>query len=195
MGQLTSRFDRAVSYARVLHGSDVRKGTAIPYLSHVLQVSSIALELGGNETEAIAALLHDAAEDAGGEAVLSVIESEFGAEVALIVRENSDSITASKEDKAPWRERKEAYVSSVAHKSKSACLVSISDKIHNLRSLRSDERDHGPAHRSRFNASWEDSRWYYASLLEAFSARLIDFPSLQRGVDELRTAFGDVFGA
>lgn len=195
MDQLTSRFDRAVSYARVLHGSDVRKGTAIPYLSHVLQVAAITLELGGNETEAIAALLHDAAEDAGGEAVLSVIESEFGAEVAKIVRENSDSITASKEDKAPWRERKEAYVSSVSHKSKSACLVSLADKIHNLRSLRSDERDHGPAHRSRFNASWEDSRWYYASLLEAFSARLIDFPSLQRGVDELRTAFGDVFGS
>lgn len=195
MGQHTSRFDRAVSYARVLHGSDVRKGTTIPYLSHVLQVAAITLELGGNETEAVAALLHDAAEDAGGEAVLSVIESEFGAEVAMIVRENSDSITASKESKAPWRERKEAYVSSVSRKSKSACLVSLADKIHNLRSLRSDERDHGPAHRSRFNASWEDSRWYYASLLEAFSARLIDFPSLQRGVDELRTAFGDVFGS
>lgn len=183
--QLTPRFDRAVAFARIVHGGEVRKGTTIPYLSHLIQVAGIVLEFGGTETEAIAALLHDAAEDAGGEAMLCQIEADFGPEVASIVRENSDSITESKDDKAPWRERKEAYIAAIPHKSRSACLVSIADKIHNARSLLSDQHALGDAHWSRFNCTKAESLRYYRCLAEAFAKRTADFPVLARPVETL----------
>ena len=63
---LSSRFDGALAYARRLHAGQARKGTAIPYVAHLLAVTAIVLEHGGREDEAIAALLHDAVEDQGG---------------------------------------------------------------------------------------------------------------------------------
>jgi (p)ppGpp synthase/HD superfamily hydrolase len=66
---LTDRFDRALLYATHVHGGQVRKGTTIPYLAHLLAVAATVLEYGGSEDTAIAGLLHDAAEDQGGEAV------------------------------------------------------------------------------------------------------------------------------
>lgn len=114
---LTHRYTRAVQYAIHIHMADVRKGTSIPYVSHVLQVSGLVLEFGGTEDEAMGGILHDAAEDAGGEPSLAYIQAEFGPAVEQIVRENSDSITESKAVKAPWRERKEKYLADMEHKS------------------------------------------------------------------------------
>jgi len=185
---LTSKFDRALTFARIIHGSDVRKGTDIPYLSHLLQVAGIALEFGGSETEAIGALLHDAAEDGGGERTLDQILSEFGPEVAQIVRENSDSITPTKSEKAPWQERKVRYIEAISHKSRSACLVSIADKLHNVRSLMADQERFGDEHWGRFNATKVQSQWYYGSLVDAFAKRLGEFPELTPAVNELRVA-------
>lgn len=167
----SSRFVDAVDFAIHAHEGDVRKGTSIPYVSHLLQVAGLVLEFGGDEDEAIGGLLHDTAEDAGGEAMLTQIRSQFGEKVESIVRENSDSITDSKDAKAPWRERKEHYLAGIAKKSPSALLVSVCDKIHNARSLATDNRHLGPAHWDRFNATREDSLWYYRSLVEAFERR------------------------
>ena len=60
---LSLRFDAALVYASDLHRDHVRKGGTIPYVSHLLAVTAIVLEHGGDEDEAIAALLHDAVED------------------------------------------------------------------------------------------------------------------------------------
>lgn len=182
----SDRFCRAVEFAAVAHEGDVRKGTTIPYLSHLLQVAGLVWEYGGTEDEAIGGLLHDAAEDAGGESMLTRIQSEFGPEVESIVRQNSDSITETKGDKAPWKERKERYIAGIAHKSPSALLVSVCDKLHNARSLAQDSRTIGPGHWSRFNASREDSLWYYRSLVEAFADRVDDEPRLGPVVATLR---------
>lgn len=168
---LTERFVSALRFAVEVHEGDVRKGTEIPYVSHLLQVAGLVLEFGGNEDQAIGGLLHDAAEDAGGEAMLLRIRQEFGEIVESIVRENSDSITDSKAEKAPWRERKEKYIAGIASKSQSALLVSICDKIHNVRSLVSDSCLLGESHWERFNASKEDSLWYYHALSNEFGIR------------------------
>lgn len=183
---LTDRYTRALQYAIQIHMSDTRKGTQIPYLSHLLQVSGLVLEFGGTEDEAIGGLLHDAAEDAGGEPILAHIRAEFGESVEKIVRENSDSITESKTEKAPWRERKEHYLAGMAQKCSSALLVSACDKIHNVRALNHDSRTLGEAHWSRFNAPKPDLLWYYQSLAEEFEKRINDDPRLNSPVKLLR---------
>ena len=63
MTDLTERFSAALAYANTIHREQRRKGTDIPYAAHLLGVAAIALELGANEDQAIAAFLHDAVED------------------------------------------------------------------------------------------------------------------------------------
>ena len=157
----------------------------MPYLSHLLAVASLTLEFGGNEDEAIGALLHDAAEDQGGFETLRLIREEFGESVARIVEENSDTFETPK---PAWRIRKEGYIAAVSHKSESACLVSLSDKIHNANSLVQDQRELGDAHWNRFRASKEDSLWYLQSLADEFEKRSIVSSRLVRPVKRLQEA-------
>src|ERR1051325_12202408 len=129
---LTSRFEDALSFAARLHSGQLRKGTAIPYVSHLLAVASVALEHGADEDEAIAALLHDAVEDQGGAPTREEIRRRFGDRVVEIVDGCTDAETVPK---PPWRERKERYIAHVAEASPSVRLVSASDKLHNARSI------------------------------------------------------------
>lgn len=172
---LTERDADALQLAWRLHDGQVRKGTSIPYVSHLIAVSSIALEHGATENEAIAALLHDAVEDAGGLPTLDMIRTRFGAEVADIVDGCTD---AYEEPKPAWRPRKEAYLAHLATAAPSVRLVSNSDKLHNARSILSDLRVHGPALWGRFTAPKEGTLWYYRSLVQAFAShgrsRLVD---------------------
>jgi (p)ppGpp synthase/HD superfamily hydrolase len=186
---ITDRYVRALEFALRIHHKDVRKGTEIPYVSHLLQVSGLVLEHGGDEDEAIGGLLHDTAEDGEVEGlnrheaamhILSQITQEFGEKVAGIVAENSDGIDLSERKPDDWKQRKEAYVAAISHKSDSALLVSMCDKLHNLRSLLADSRHLGRDHWSRFNAGRDEALWYYSSLLSAFQKRLSDQPRLAR---------------
>jgi GTP pyrophosphokinase len=172
--QLTERFTKAVDYARTLHAHDVRKGTAIPYLSHVLGVAAIVLEHGGTEDHAIAALLHDLGEDHGGRERVDAIRGEFGDLVADIVEACSDDLPAAGEEKRPWRERKTQYIAHLASASPDAVLVSAADKLHNARALLADYRQIGEALWRRFNAPWgrTDTLWYYESLVAVITERL-----------------------
>ena len=130
--RLTSKFKRALAYASSIHGGKLRKKTRIPDIGHILGVTAIALEYGANETEAIAALLHDAVEDAGGRKRLSDIRRKFGPKIATIVKGCTDTL---QEPKPPWLERKEKYVAHVRQASVSTKLVSAADKLQNVRSL------------------------------------------------------------
>jgi hypothetical protein len=89
---LTDRFDRALLYATLVHGGQVRKGTSTPYVAHLLAVAATVLEYGGDEDLAIAALLHDSVEDQGGMARLEDVRNRFGERVARIVEACSDSL-------------------------------------------------------------------------------------------------------
>ncbi|MGB0748255.1 MAG: HD domain-containing protein [Magnetospiraceae bacterium] len=155
--RLSDRFDAALSYAAALHRTQLRKGTEIPYVSHLLAVTATVLEHGGTETEAIAALLHDAAEDQGGLAQLDHIRATFGDTVADIVAECSDTFETPK---PPWRERKEKDLAKVGQKSAAARLVSAADKLHNARAMLRDCEALGEDLWSRFKGGKEGTIWY-----------------------------------
>jgi (p)ppGpp synthase/HD superfamily hydrolase len=162
---LSPSFDQALQYAVLVHAGQLRKGTAIPYVAHLLGVAAIALEYGATEDEAIAALLHDAVEDAGGRGRLDDIRLRFGPAVADIVQGCTDADT---KPKPPWRQRKEAYIAHVATASASVRLVSAADKLHNARAILRDFRQHGHALWTRFNGGQEGTLWYYRALVNAF---------------------------
>ncbi len=166
---LTERFDDALAFASALHRHQRRKGTAVPYVSHLMAVSGLVIEHGGTEDQAIAALLHDAAEDQGGEPTLRLIRDRYGDAVARIVADCTDAWT---EPKPPWRRRKEDYIAALDGKPPSSLLVSLADKVHNARSIAADHAVLGDALWPRFTGGRDGTLWYYRALAEAF-ARLL----------------------
>jgi len=162
---LGSRFESAIAMAMRLHSTQVRKGNGSPYIGHLLAVTSLVVENGGTEDEAIAAILHDAVEDQGGHSALHEIRSEFGNKVANVVAECTDTFEAQK---SPWRKRKEDYIATIPSKSASARLVSIADTIHNAQSLLNDFSATGHELWERFNGGRNGTLWYYRTLAEAF---------------------------
>ena len=162
---LGDRFVEAVRYAAKAHAGQMRKGTSVPYLGHLLGVASIVLDAGGDEDEAIAALLHDAAEDAGGRDRLDEIRARFGDKVARIVEACTDSWETPKQ---PWIDRKRAYVEHAGHLQPDELRVSAADKVHNTYAILRDVRLHGDMVWERFNAPAADVLWYYEALVRAY---------------------------
>ena len=184
---LAERFSEALTYAAEVHATQKRKGTDTPYSSHLLAVCSLVLEDGGSEDEAVAALLHDAAEDAGGHKTLAVIEERFGAEVAKIVEGLSDTL---EDPKPPWRARKQAYLAHLQDASESELRVSLADKLHNARAILYDFRAHGDEVWSRFAGRKEGTVWYHGELARTFM-KLYPGPLADeylRTVEQLRKA-------
>ena len=165
----TSRFGEALAYANRIHATQVRKGADIPYVSHLLGVASLAIEMGADEDQAIAALLHDAVEDQGGLERLEDIRKTFGDRVAGMVADCTDSHEETKPD---WRPRKEAYLVSLANKPADSLLVSLADKTHNARAIVDDLIEHGDVVWDRFRGGKDGSLWYYRTLAAAFEALL-----------------------
>jgi (p)ppGpp synthase/HD superfamily hydrolase len=160
----TEKFEEALTYVARIHRDQTRKGTNIPYVTHLLAVAAIVGENGGTEDEVVAALLHDAPEDQGGEARLEDIRERFGDEVASIVAGNTDTF---EDPQPPWRERKEVYVARIGDEPESVRLVSAADKLHNARSVLADLRSVGDTLWQRFNGGKEGTLWYYRALVEA----------------------------
>jgi (p)ppGpp synthase/HD superfamily hydrolase len=182
---LTQRFDEAVRYAREVHAAQTRKGTSAPYITHLLGVASIVLDDGGNEDEAIAALLHDAAEDHGGRPRLEDIRTRFGDAVARIVEDCTDSWETPK---PPWAERKRAYAEHARSLPASSLRVSVADKVHNTYAILRDLRNEGESVWNRFNAAPDDVIAYYRSLVRAFreagGGKLVDeLDRIVRGIE------------
>jgi (p)ppGpp synthase/HD superfamily hydrolase len=150
----------------------------------VLGVCALVLEDGGGEDEAIAALLHDAVEDAGGRPRLDDIRQRFGDRVADIVWACSDT---DQTPKPPWKERKARYIDHVRAAGPDARRVSCADKLHNARSILRDYRTEGERIWARFNAPPEEQLWYYGQLVEAFRQpdRTALVAELERVVGEL----------
>ncbi len=174
---LTDRFVRALQFAHNAHRSQLRKDTTIPYVSHLLSVAGLVLESGGDEDLAIAGLLHDAVEDAKGmtgEEMSVLIRSEFGDRVADIVDGCSDAKSSPGGSKPPWRSRKEAYLEHLRSASNDVLRVSIADKVHNARSIATDQDRFGAELWKRFSSSSEESRWYYTSLRDIYKERISD---------------------
>ncbi len=186
---LSKRFTQALTFATELHANQTRKGHGVPYIAHLLGVASIALEYGANEDEAIAALLHDAIEDQGGEATRQEIRRRFGDTVTEIVNGCTEADTTPK---PPWQQRKEAYIAHLPNASASVRLVSAADKLHNAWSVLKDYRQIGDAVWERFKGGKNGTLWYYRAIVKAFrtagSTPLVD--ELERVVSELEDLAG-----
>jgi (p)ppGpp synthase/HD superfamily hydrolase len=162
------RFEEALIYATRVHAGQRRKGTGIPYIMHLLAVAAIVGENGGTENQVIAALLHDAPEDAGGEARLEDIRLRFGDEVAEIVAGCTDTY---EDPKPPWRERKEKYVAHLSEAPASVRLVSAADKLHNARSVLADYRAIEEELWDRFTGGKDGTLWYYRAVADTLAKR------------------------
>ncbi len=171
------RFKEALAFAADLHKDQPRKGTDIPYISHLLAVASLALEHGAGEDEAIAALLHDALEDVGGH-LREPIEARFGRRVLDIVERLTDADADEKEterrtgDRAEgWKRRKEQYLAHLKEeRDPGVVLVSACDKLHNARCILADVRQDAAQAFEKFNGGREGTLWYYRSVADAFQA-------------------------
>lgn len=177
MTVLTDRFTRAVDYARIAHAAQVRKGSGIPYLYHLLGVASLVIEFGGSEDQAIAGLLHDLIEDCG-EAHEPIIRAQFGNTVARMVRACTDGTaegkgahTTPEAKRADWLRRKQEYLQHLANEDELVLLVSACDKLHNARAIVQDLEDPGVGCKvfERFTGGKEGTLWYYGALLQTFS--------------------------
>jgi (p)ppGpp synthase/HD superfamily hydrolase len=162
---LSQRFEEALNFCVRLHSQQRRKGTHVPYIAHLLAVTALVLEDGGDEDLVIAALLHDAVEDQGGLDTLQMIRIKFGDRVADIVDGCTDSYTVPK---PPWRERKERYLDHLQAANLDILRVSLADKLHNSRSILRDLRLSGDDTWSRFNGGKEGTLWYYRELAAIF---------------------------
>jgi (p)ppGpp synthase/HD superfamily hydrolase len=163
---------RALAFAIACHGGQVRKGTEVPYVSHLLQVAGLVLEHGGDTEQAVAALLHDAVEDCE-EVDLETVRAEFGDRVAGIVARCTDTFEGdTPEHKSPWKERKKRYLERLASAPDDSVLVSACDKLHNLGALVADVRASGIGYLDRFSAGAEEQLWYFGEILNAVGPRL-----------------------
>lgn len=185
---ITTRVADALNLATRLHQGQVRKGTTIPYVSHLLHVAAYVTEDGGSEDVVIAALLHDAAEDQGGRAILLEIASRFGDHVARIVEDCSDSLLEDRQHKAPWLERKQAVLSALASMHPDSLLVIAADKLHNVEATRNDLRLGQGDVWDRFKTGKEGFIWYHEEVLRILSEVL---PG-SRSVSLLRAALTEV---
>ena len=166
LSKLASALDLAIQS----HQGQVRKSTTIPYISHPMAVASIALEFGATEDQAIAALLHDAIED-GGIQYANIIKAQFGDHVHNLVQGCTDGTPDASGKKAPWLERKTAYLHHLEAASDEVLLVSCSDKLHNARAIVSDLINEGPSMFNRFSSTTEQTLWYYRQLAMIFNNR------------------------
>jgi GTP pyrophosphokinase len=181
---LGERFDRALLYAAQLHRCQIRKGSPTPYLAHLMSVAALVLEHGGDEDQAIAALLHDAIEDQGGASTREEIRGQFGDRVVAIVDGCTDAETTPK---PPWRRRKEEHIERIASAPPEVLIVIAADKLHNVRSMIIDYRRLGPELWSRFTGRRDGTFWYYRAVAAAVRpngpALLVD--ELERAIEEL----------
>jgi (p)ppGpp synthase/HD superfamily hydrolase len=176
---LGTRFDEAMVLASTLHRDQLRKASGVPYVAHLLAVTSLVLEEGGSEDMAIAALLHDAAEDQGGEATLAGIRAAFGADVARWVQQASDTFVRPKPD---WEQRKRHHLAAIPMADREARIIMLADKVHNARSILADHMRIGSEMWERFSVPRERTVWYYETLLEVFDRELS--PTLYDGLTE-----------
>ncbi len=187
--KLTPLLYTALELAFSLHGRDARKKSPVPYLAHLLSVCAMVQMDGGNEEEAIAALLHDALEDKSTEISREKIRKQFGEKVLNIIEISSDTPPDyAGGPKPPWKVRKEAYIKHIYETDPSLLRVTVADKIDNARAILADHQRIGDEVWGRFNAGKEDQLCYYRSCVEAFGATGFKGPLLEeltRLVDQL----------
>ena len=166
-------FVYALNWANEKHWYQTRKGTDIPYFSHLMMVAALVMEVGGSKDEVIAALLHDVIEDCD-DVEKEDVAARFGDRVAAIVEGLSDASAKAGEEKQSWKSRKDAYLAHLQNSDDtSILLVSNADKLHNARCILRDLEDPevGAKLWDRFSSSADENLWYYETLVEIFTRK------------------------
>ena len=162
-----SLVSRALQFAVHAHAGQVRKGTAVPYVTHPIRVAATLLALGGDARVAAAAYLHDTVEDT--DTTDDELRAAFGEEVAALVA------VASEPDKtASWKQRKGHTIKQLPTLSRRQLWVPLADKIDNAESIADDLDAAGDGNKSnvwgRFSSNASNQEWYYRALLDEFQA-------------------------
>jgi len=193
---ISPRLSEAFALACQVHQNRVRKGTTVPYLVHLMAVVAMVGESGGSEDEMIAAMLHDTLMEGDGSAVLAKIRAQFGASVADTIQFCTDHSLS--EEKAPWLERKQAYLARLVQAPLPSLRVACADKLHNAQSIAREQKVTGPGAFERFKGDRDGTLWYYRSLARLFGALVQDEPSLDPGframIRELRETVAGLEG-
>ncbi|MEO8601895.1 MAG: HD domain-containing protein [bacterium] len=183
---------KALRFAAEKHGRQARKGTRIPYVSHLLHVAGFVFEHGGSVDQAIAAVLHDVVEDCD-DVTDTILRQRFGREVAALVKSCTDTFDGdSRDHKRPWMERKVRYLEHLAKAPRAAVLVSACDKRHNLGALVDDVCREGRPYLNRFNSSAADQVWFYSRFASIVEGKVP--PRLAHELHELAKAFAELAG-
>ena len=193
-GSDRGRLTRAAHFALAWHAEQHRKGSEVPYVSHLLQVAGLVLEHGGDVDQAVAGFLHDSLEDATSpeqrRAREGILRDEFGEDVLRMVRACTD--TGEDEvlgNKTPWKQRKSLYLEHLMQADARCALVTACDKRHNLGALVGDMRAYGVQYLARFNAGATDQVWYFEGIVEALRERIP-----RRLAEELEAVLADFRG-
>ena len=172
----------AIYFATTAHAGQKRKGTDIPYILHPLEAAAIATRFEYDEILICAAILHDVVEDTG--IPLKVIEKRFGTQVANLVAAVSEDKTKT------WKERKQATIDHIGETpDEKIRIVTLCDKLANIRSIRHDQIALGEEVWKRFNSNKNDIGWYYKGLVESLKSL-----SKSRSYQEFSKLVEEVFG-
>lgn len=183
VSRITERFRQALDYAATRHATQTRKASDVPYLAHLLGVCSLVMDHTTDEDVWIAALLHDAVEDQGGEATAREIEALFGPRVGSLVRACTEILAPEDQPKIPWLQRKQQYLKDIALKDADALLIVAADKLHNARAVLSDWIRCGDDSYCKFTTGKLGTQWYYQQVI----AELENNPKSPKGlVNELK---------
>ena len=175
---VSARYGDALLWAEQIHRDQCRKGKNVPYISHLISVSALVWEDGGTEEQAIAALLHDAIEDAGQDH--RSIKDRFGNPVADIVRDCTDTAEGwNSSETEPWLLRKTRFLNGLSQCSAVSLLVIAADKAHNGGDMALDAR-HDSGIWSRFTTGLEGSVWYLLRVHQQLKHRLPHSRSVER---------------
>ncbi|MDN7226310.1 HD domain-containing protein [Planococcus sp. N064] len=176
--------EQAIGFAALKHAGQVRKGTAIPYISHPFAVGMMLQQAGESEIVVAAGILHDTLEDTA--ATEEEIRAVFGEQVLLLIK------AASEPDKSrPWEDRKRHTVSKLAARSRDELAIIVADKLHNLRSIQLDLEEIGEAVWSRFNRGKEQQEWYYRGIVNALVGRQKELAMTEELKEEVARVFGN----
>ena len=180
----SSAVEEAITYANECHKGDFRKGTDTPYIVHPLEVAQILTSVKADYNLIIAGLLHDVVEDAG--VTIKTIEEKYGKDVARLVDAHS-------EDKSKvWYARKLKTIRDLPHEDIRSKLLTLGDKLSNIRSMYNDYKQVGEDLWERFNAPKAMQSWYYGGIVDGL-IELQSIPACADAYNELNRIYKELF--
>ena len=164
----TTLLDKAIIYTVKAHANTERRGKGFPYIVHPMEAMEIVASITPDQELLAAAALHDVVEDT--DRTLEEIRAEFGDRIADLVAAESEEEVKGMSEEASWHMRKQAVIDRLAKEPKDAKIVSMGDKLSNMRAIARDYEEIGDKLWSRFHTSDpKEHEWHYRGLAASLS--------------------------